>query len=96
LSDGLQAHQNDKQEKARATCRPFQENDIRRPGECFVDQSRMSQIGIQKWPLDIFFVASADPSTVMAESARVTGHAEMPRLWSFGCQHSHRTLTSLD
>jgi len=43
-------------------------------------------------PLDIFFVASKDPATVMGEYARLTGHAEMPPLWSFGYQQSHRTL----
>ena len=43
-------------------------------------------------PLDLFFVASNDPATIMAEYARVTGHAEMPPLWSFGYQQSHRTL----
>src|SRR5579872_5815326 len=45
-------------------------------------------------PLDIFFVASRDPATIMAEFARLTGHAEMPPLWSFGYQQSHRTLAS--
>jgi alpha-glucosidase/alpha-D-xyloside xylohydrolase len=43
-------------------------------------------------PLDIFVVASRDPATIMAEYARITGHAEMPPLWSFGYQQSHRTL----
>ena len=47
-------------------------------------------------PLDIFFVASPDPATIMAEYARLTGHAEMPPLWSFGYQQSHRTLASRD
>ncbi len=45
-------------------------------------------------PLDIFFVASRNPATIMAEYARLTGHAEMPPLWSFGYQQSHRTLAS--
>ncbi len=45
-------------------------------------------------PLDIFFVASRDPATIMAEYARLTGRAEMPPLWSFGYQQSHRTLAS--
>ena len=35
-----------------------------------------------------------DPATIMAEYARITGHAEMPPLWSFGYQQSHRTLAS--
>ena len=45
-------------------------------------------------PLDIFFVAATDPATIMSEYARLTGHAEMPPLWSFGYQQSHRTLAS--
>jgi alpha-glucosidase (family GH31 glycosyl hydrolase) len=45
-------------------------------------------------PLDIFLVASPDPATIMGEYARLTGHAEMPPLWSFGYQQSHRTLAS--
>jgi alpha-glucosidase (family GH31 glycosyl hydrolase) len=44
--------------------------------------------------LDLFFVASADPATIMAEYALLTGHAEMPPLWTFGYQQSHRTLAS--
>ena len=43
-------------------------------------------------PLDIFVVASREPATIMAEYARLTGHPEMPPLWSFGYQQSHRTL----
>src|SRR5215469_5716342 len=45
-------------------------------------------------PLDIFFVAAREPATIMAEYARLTGHAEMPPLWSLGYQQSHRTLAS--
>jgi alpha-glucosidase (family GH31 glycosyl hydrolase) len=45
-------------------------------------------------PLDIFFVAASDPATIMAEYARLTGYAEMPPLWSFGYQQSHRTLAN--
>jgi alpha-glucosidase (family GH31 glycosyl hydrolase) len=44
--------------------------------------------------LDLFFVASPDPATIMSEYARLTGHAEMPPHWSFGYQQSHRTLAS--
>jgi alpha-glucosidase (family GH31 glycosyl hydrolase) len=47
-------------------------------------------------PLDIFFVASPEPATIMAEYATLTGHAEKPPLWSFGYQQSHRTLASHD
>jgi alpha-glucosidase (family GH31 glycosyl hydrolase) len=45
-------------------------------------------------PLDVFFVASRNPATIISEYARLTGHAEMPPLWSFGYQQSHRTLAS--
>jgi alpha-glucosidase (family GH31 glycosyl hydrolase) len=47
-----------------------------------------------KLPLDLFFVMAQDPATIMAEYARTTGLAEMPPLWSFGYQQSHRTLAS--
>ncbi len=52
------------------------------------------QPSIPDAPLDIFFVASPDPATILAEYARLTGLAEMPPLWSFGYQQSHRTLAS--
>ncbi|MGB6877451.1 MAG: TIM-barrel domain-containing protein [Candidatus Acidiferrales bacterium] len=45
-------------------------------------------------PLDIFFVTAREPATIMAEYARLTGHAEIPPLWSLGYQQSHRTLAS--
>jgi alpha-glucosidase (family GH31 glycosyl hydrolase) len=44
------------------------------------------------FPLDVFFVASREPAVLMAEYARITGHPEMPALWTFGYQQSHRTL----
>jgi alpha-glucosidase (family GH31 glycosyl hydrolase) len=44
--------------------------------------------------LDLFFVASSNPATIMAEYTGITGHPEMPPLWSFGYQQSHRTLAS--
>jgi alpha-glucosidase (family GH31 glycosyl hydrolase) len=45
-------------------------------------------------PLDIFVVVAHDPAAIMAEYAGLTGHAELPPLWSFGYQQSHRTLAS--
>jgi alpha-glucosidase/alpha-D-xyloside xylohydrolase len=47
-------------------------------------------------PIDIFFVASPSPATIMGEYARLMGHAEKPPLWSFGYQQSHRTLAGRD
>ena len=47
-------------------------------------------------PLDIFIVISQEPKILMAEYARLTGHPELPPLWSFGYQQSHRTLASHD
>jgi alpha-glucosidase (family GH31 glycosyl hydrolase) len=44
--------------------------------------------------LDVFFVGSSEPAIIMAEYATLTGHAEMPPLWSLGYQQSHRTLAS--
>ena len=43
-------------------------------------------------PLDVFVVGARDPATIMSEYARLTGHAEMPPLWSLGYLQSHRTL----
>ena len=43
-------------------------------------------------PLDCFVVVSKDPRVMMREYARITGMPEMPPLWSFGYQQSHRTL----
>jgi alpha-glucosidase/alpha-D-xyloside xylohydrolase len=43
-------------------------------------------------PLDVFVVSSRDPTVMMREYARITGLAEMPALWTFGYQQSHRTL----
>lgn len=45
-------------------------------------------------PLDMFFVTAREPATIMAEYVRLTGHAELPPLWSLGYQQSHRTLAS--
>ncbi len=45
-------------------------------------------------PLDLFLIAAADPPTIMAEYARLTGLPELPPLWSLGYQQSHRTLAS--
>ncbi len=45
-------------------------------------------------PLDVFLTGSREPAVIMAEYARLTGHPEMPPLWSFGYLQSHRTLAS--
>ena len=44
-------------------------------------------------PLDVFVTASDDPAVIMGEYARLTGHAQLPPLWSFGYMQSHRTLS---
>jgi len=43
-------------------------------------------------PIDIFIIASTDPLQVLKEYAHLTGHPEMPPLWSLGYLQSHRTL----
>ena len=45
-------------------------------------------------PLDIFVVTSQEPRVLMSEYAKLTGHPELPPLWAFGYQQSHRTLDS--
>jgi alpha-glucosidase/alpha-D-xyloside xylohydrolase len=47
-------------------------------------------------PLDLFFIGSSEPAVIMSEYARLTGHAEMPPMWSLGYQQSHRTLANRD
>jgi alpha-glucosidase/alpha-D-xyloside xylohydrolase len=47
-------------------------------------------------PLDIFVVASSDPRVIMEEYARITGHPELPALWTLGYMQSHRTLAGPD
>ena len=47
-------------------------------------------------PLDLFVTASADPTVILGEYARITGHAELPALWTFGYMQSHRTLSGPD
>ena len=44
--------------------------------------------------LDVFVVASREPSVIMSEYARITGRPELPALWTLGYQQSHRTLAS--
>ena len=45
-------------------------------------------------PLDIFVIGAMAPAAILGEYAKITGHPEMPPLWSFGYQQSHRTLGS--
>ena len=47
-------------------------------------------------PIDLFFTTSREPAVIMAEYALLTGHPELPPLWSFGYQQSHRTLAGRD
>ncbi len=47
-------------------------------------------------PLDVFIVASSDPKVIMEEYARITGHPELPALWTLGYMQSHRTLAGPD
>jgi len=68
---------------------PFGTFDFTGPQSKFSPKSRDAAL-----PLDLFLVFSPDPATLMSEYARLTGFAEMPPLWSFGYQQSHRTLAS--
>jgi len=47
-------------------------------------------------PLDLFVVGAREPAAIMREYARLTGYPELPPLWSFGYQQSHRTLAGRD
>ena len=50
----------------------------------------------KRLPIDIFVIGSSEPAEIMAEYARITGHPEMPPLWSLGYLQSHRTILSRD
>jgi alpha-glucosidase (family GH31 glycosyl hydrolase) len=43
-------------------------------------------------PLDLFVIGATEPAGILGEYAKITGHPEMPPLWSLGYQQSHRTL----
>jgi alpha-glucosidase (family GH31 glycosyl hydrolase) len=43
-------------------------------------------------PLDVFIIGAKEPPAILGEYAKITGYPEMPPLWSFGYQQSHRTL----
>lgn len=43
-------------------------------------------------PIEVFVIVAVDPAVVMSEYAKITGYPEMPPLWAFGYQQSHRTL----
>jgi alpha-glucosidase/alpha-D-xyloside xylohydrolase len=43
-------------------------------------------------PLDIFVTGAQEPAAILSEYAKITGYPEMPPLWAFGYQQSHRTL----
>ena len=45
-------------------------------------------------PLDVFVIGAPDPASATREYAAITGLPEMPPLWAFGYQQSHRTLDS--
>jgi alpha-glucosidase (family GH31 glycosyl hydrolase) len=45
---------------------------------------------------DVFIIAGGRPTEILGEYAAITGLPEMPPLWSFGYQQSHRTLDSPD
>jgi alpha-glucosidase/alpha-D-xyloside xylohydrolase len=47
-------------------------------------------------PLDVFIINSRDPAVIMREYARISGLPELPALWTFGYQQSHRTLAGPD
>jgi alpha-glucosidase/alpha-D-xyloside xylohydrolase len=68
---------------------PFGSFDFSGPQSKFLPASPDSAL-----PLDLFFTVARDPAVIMAEYAGLTGHPEMPPLWSFGYQQSHRTLAS--
>jgi alpha-glucosidase (family GH31 glycosyl hydrolase) len=60
------------------------------------DRGRFDPPAAAPLPLDVFVVDSSDPVEIIGEWARLTGRPELPPLWSFGYQQSHRTLSGPD
>jgi alpha-glucosidase/alpha-D-xyloside xylohydrolase len=54
-------------------------------------EGRMTPFG-SALPLDVFVVCASAPARIVAEYSTLTGHPELPPLWSFGYMQSHRTL----
>lgn len=46
--------------------------------------------------VDVFIIGADRPVEILGEYAKITGFPEMPPLWSFGYQQSHRTLDAPD
>jgi alpha-glucosidase (family GH31 glycosyl hydrolase) len=67
---------------------------VDRPESSVAGQLAGSELGAL--PIDVFIVAAQEPAQVMAEYARLTGKPELPPLWTFGYQQSHRTLAGPD
>ena len=68
--------------------------DLRGPRGRFAAGHTPRSVAAAALPLDVFVVASHDPAVLMAEYAHLTGFPELPPLWAFGYQQSHRTVTS--
>jgi alpha-glucosidase/alpha-D-xyloside xylohydrolase len=47
-------------------------------------------------PIDVFIIGADRPAEILEEYAKITGYPELPPLWSFGYQQSHRTLDAPD
>jgi alpha-glucosidase/alpha-D-xyloside xylohydrolase len=43
-------------------------------------------------PVDVFVIAADQAAAILGEYAQITGYPQLPPLWSFGYQQSHRTL----
>jgi alpha-glucosidase (family GH31 glycosyl hydrolase) len=53
-----------------------------------------AEAGADILPLDLFLVVSREPAGILKQYAELTGFPQLPPLWSFGYQQSHRTLDS--
>ena len=47
-------------------------------------------------PIDVFIIGADHSAEILEEYAKITGYPELPPLWSFGYQQSHRTLDAPD
>ena len=76
----------------RGACRPPGPKECKCAANPFMRRIIPGRAAEASLPLDVFVIGVKEPAAVLNEYARITGYPEMPPLWCFGYQQSHRTL----
>lgn len=70
---------------------PLGEFDLRESAASFTPWPDQTDV-----PLEVYVIAWDEPADVLAEYARLVGHAPLPPKWALGFMQSHRTLAGPD